>query len=666
MLPSHRRLWSSEVPWLCLGYLWLLVHHAWGFAGHNGFDDMLYARLAQGWNQGEFIASDHFSYRWGLLAPAALAYRWLGLSDWTTALPALLATALTATVVWRQLRPQGRLALVAGLALLLLERWTLAYSDQLMPDAIVTLSVVLAWRAYARHHYGPGRAGPQGLQLALALFLGLLTKGSIVLVLPALLVMASYDALLRRDLRLWGWAAAVGSVLLLLYFGSLYLLTGAVDSRLTAIYANAYQNPCSYHLQPVALLWARVGYAWWLDLLRQGTLLAPLLALVGLRGWRWRSEGDFWRGSTLLLLLCGNFMTVSLDHYQPLCLDVRHYLLLVPVAAIGAAPLLRDWARSRRYGLRLSGGVLAAAALAASQGYPSAYWLYLPLGLVLAGHSLAWRWTAYRRRFWRGGAPQWVLGLALLTLLPWPWQGLQQARSYDFAGRRDAFLQVLPQLDPELPVLTGRVWRNLGPYYEQFAPGRRARYQVFTQVDSLAGPFYLLLDGHGLYQGGISYEDWPFWSQQLPTGTDTLVGENETSLRLYRLPGLPALRHVAHFSWDSAHFTQEFALTDTLGIADWPTDSALLLRLQGEGWQQARGDLQLVATVEDRAGNLLHWYGRRFDQQLKALTTWWPLRVDLPLPAAQLRGGERLRIYVWNPPQRRVRLRHLRLEAYRW
>lgn len=661
-----RKAFRYDTLLLVGGYVWLLLHHLLGFAGHNGFDDMLYAELAHGWLAGNFVPESHFSYRWGLLAPTTVSYALFGVRDFSSILPALIATGLTLTMVWRQIRNVGRWGLTIGVALFVFERWTLAYSQVLMADAIVALSVMLALHAYAQYlyHDPQPKTFRQALIFSGALMLGLLTKGSIILVLPLVVFLLAYGLIVRREYRFWLTTIGIGVLLMAIYLGILTGLTGNPMSRLSAIFANSYQNACSYHLQPKSVLIDRITYAWWLDLLRQGTLLAPLLALAG---WpkgqaRRHSPAAFWWLGTLGLLLCGNFMTVSLDHYQPLCLDVRHYLFIVPVAAVTVGWAWKDEPPGGRVFWRMAILVLVAGVIAFSQGYPSAEWLYFPVGAVLALGAALRSYKPYTRNLSEiGGARLLLLGF-VISLALWPVQGIREAQEYDFAGRRDAFLEFAEKKQGDVPIFTDRIWMNLGPYYQRFEPGTRELYHDFTEADSrnlLDKPFYLLLDGHTQYQAGVAYEDWPYWAQRLPDGTDTLHFE-EGGLQVFYLPGLQELTIAETFAWDKADFSEEFALTLSLdlpeAIADAPTQP-WVIQLEAEVWHEADVPLTLVATVEDSAENTLKWHGKPFQQQMKALTTWWPVRVDLPLESAALGSGSVLKVYLWNPEQRRHQVR---------
>ena len=657
--------------WLILGggCLWLVLHHWLGYTGHNGFDDMLYAKLAQGWLEGHFDWQDHFSYRWGVLVPTALSYGLLGVKDFSTILPTLLATALTLGLIWKTMTKLGWLPLLVGFSLFAFERWTLAYSQQLMPDAILTLSIMWAWYVYAHYFYSERQmnAFSSGLLFSAALAMGFLTKGSIVLITPVLLACFAYDLWVRKAYRFWGAAILSGGIILALYFICIWILTGNPLGRLAAISANAYQNACSYHLQPTSVLWRRIAYDWWLDMLRQGTLLAPLLAVAA-----WPSRGSssdahrFWWLSSLGLLLCCNFMSISLEHYQPLCLDVRHYLFLVPISAIAVGYALADIPGRASSLLRMAVAVGFAFGVSTFLAYPVGDLLYLPLFIIMLLGWAITRWGSQLAKAWAKNLSRLALVLGLTGLILWPIQGIKEARMMDFKGRRAVFYRFLEQKDPKLPTLTDRIWMNLGPYYQQERGMRGSSYLNFTKPTALdfQGPYYLLLDGHSQYKTGVGYDDWPYWAQVHPTGVDTISAPNDP-IQVYRFPGPPILAEpFVTIVWPDTFFTEEFGPTRVLkldSLLSGSTELPQLLRLEAQAWQEAQVPLYLVATIEDSLHQTIKWHGKRFDQQIRALTTWWEVRLDLPLDQAALSQGRYLKVYWWNPEQKRTGFKELRL-----
>ncbi len=324
----------------------LLLHFSYCFYGHFGYDDLHYARLAAALSEGRWDATDHYSYRLTLLLPTALLYRWLGVSDLASALPPLLMSAVILWVLYGRHggSPKGYLLAVL---LYFSFRWNLFYADKLMPDIYVSGFAFLAWDRYARSEED-GKVGWRPLFFVLYLFLAFNAKGTIILLLPLLAVYGLYD-LWRGKAAFWWRSAGVGTLI----FGFYFLLTqwylGHPLARFRAIAANAYSNTCSYAEQDWRVLWHRLTSGFW-ELLYQEGLWLPLvvgLLSVGYCCLAWfnnaapskRAEKNarlaaplFYSLTIVLLYASANTMTISFSGYNPVCLDVRHWLFVSPIA----------------------------------------------------------------------------------------------------------------------------------------------------------------------------------------------------------------------------------------------------------------------------------------------------------------------------------------------
>ncbi|MEM9987734.1 MAG: hypothetical protein AAF804_21805, partial [Bacteroidota bacterium] len=353
-------------------------------------------------------------------------------------------------------------------------------------------------------------------------------------------------------------------------------------------------------------------------------------------------------------------------HYQPLCLDVRHYLFLVPISAVAVGYSLAEPKGRPSTLLRMAVAIGLAFGVASFQAYPVSNWLYLPvLGSLLLGWAIT-RWGSRLPKKWTKNLSWLTLTLALIGLARWPTQGIKEARMMDYQGRRGVFLRFLEQKDPKLPTLTDRIWMNLGPYYQVVKALEESEYLNFTKPAELdfQGPYYLLLDGHSQYKTGLGYDDWPYWAQAHPRGVDTLTTTTDP-IQIYRFPGPPVLSDPHVFiTWPDTFFTEEFGPTKVLkldSLLSHATELPQLLRLEAQAWQEAQVPLYLVATIEDSSHQTLKWHGKRFDQQIRALTTWWEVRLDLPLDQAVLSQGSYLKVYWWNPEQKRTGFKELQL-----
>jgi 4-amino-4-deoxy-L-arabinose transferase-like glycosyltransferase len=315
----------------------LLVHHLFFFYGHFGYDDLYYARLAAKLLEAGLTADDLYAYRIIPLLTTAISYRLLGIGDFSSALPALLCSFGILLLLYRVFRDhplwQFILAYLGYFGL----RWAVFFSDKLMPDIYVSLFVFAGWLAYVAYRFRGGRSEHRGLLAALAFFLAFNSKGSIILLLPLFGSYLVWD-LWRGERRFWGPFVAACFGLLSLYFLTIWWVTGSPLSRFTAIAGGSYVNPCSYDLMPWSALLDRwtngfryllrdSGY--WVHL---GVALVTVLVVV--RRKDWSSPTLFWPLTVLIGTLSINFMTISLNSYNPVCLETRHILLFGPIFVV--------------------------------------------------------------------------------------------------------------------------------------------------------------------------------------------------------------------------------------------------------------------------------------------------------------------------------------------
>ena len=316
----------------------LILHHAYFFYGHFGFDDLHYAELAQRLLRGQFDYANQYSYRIVPIGLTALSYQLFGLEDWSSALPALLATGGILYLLYRIFRTAPSWQLALAVVFYLAMPWDVFYSDKLMPDIFVSVFGFGAWVAYHQYRTKQG-AGPQvqGIWAAFALFLTFNSKGTVILLVPQFLLYLLHDAV-RGRWRFWLTTTAVCILLLTLYFWGIYILTGAAFARFQAIAGTHYLNPCSYDILPQEELVNRLTHGFYTLVSAAGMLPHLAIALLGGGAILYRGKSYatalFYPATTVMAFLSINFMTISLTSYNPVCLDPRHIMLFSPIMSV--------------------------------------------------------------------------------------------------------------------------------------------------------------------------------------------------------------------------------------------------------------------------------------------------------------------------------------------
>jgi len=334
-----------EYFFLFLLYIFLFIHHFGGFGGHFGWDDMEYANLSKQWANGTFhLSNNHFTYRLPIIVFTGLIYKFFGVSDFTSALPAILISMIILYLVYILLKPSDTRIIITGLFLSAIEPPFLFYTDKIMSDIYVALGILVSFFALYMFRF---RFKTNVLVWSSIFVVGLLfafmTKEVVVLVLPTLIILLLTDIIKHRFFKFWLFSIILGILTLVLYHGLIAYQTGNAFSRYFAIVSNAYLNPCSYEYLPFINTLKRIGYELWFEFTLNGIMIfvAFLLSVLFIRKkWTFEQPEMFWALISITLLLSANFMTKSYNAYSPMCTDIRHYLFIVPILSITTAPLI--------------------------------------------------------------------------------------------------------------------------------------------------------------------------------------------------------------------------------------------------------------------------------------------------------------------------------------
>jgi hypothetical protein len=487
----------------------LVTHHIFAYFGHYGFDDMHYAELAARWaTQGFAVTDDHYTYRWGLLWPLSVVYGGLGISDHTSALVAILAVLST---VWVILKVTESLTLwarwIAVFGFLTCE-WVLFYTDKIMPDVIVMAGATWAFYAVYQAYFGEQKSPIRWAVLGnIGWWFAFLAKETIIFVLPAFVLIALvFYRNWSSVRRFWVWAALVFALFLMIYAAVIYGLTGDITSRFKAIALNSYFNTCSYDQLPVEHLYRRIGYEFWRMLLGTGVAVALPFLWPGTD----KPESKFWWALGVGLLLLGNFMTTSYRNYVPLCLDIRHYLFVVPILAIMSGWVLsqyRQWSRLQWIWAIGSAFLLAVVAFKFERAVYLLYTL-LAVSLILLAINMRFAHIGVKMITWIG-----VIGFMAYT----PYKLYRNAQSSNYVEKRDLVHQVIRPTTTPLTIVTNPAERNMCRYLMGFDTSR-VEWLTFSMVqpEQLAtiDSVLLLMNGFTEYQSNLNWDKLPEWVRQ--------------------------------------------------------------------------------------------------------------------------------------------------------
>lgn len=668
-----------RIYFILLIYIILVIlYHIFGYTGHFGYDDIHYAELANDLLNGTVNFEDHYAYRLPVILLTALFYLIFGISDLTSSLPALMITIGILVLVFEILKAQGPRILFVGLALCTLSNWFLYYSDKLMPDIYVALAVIWALAIIHRFKFKGDKRKPflYAFLLALALLFGFMSKGTIVLALPLLIYLVLTDIIRRRDLKFWGYSLLNGVVLMSLYLLVIWIFTGDLFKRFDAIADNSYLNLCSYDQQSLRILLKRIFWGFFelsiFQSLATGFIFvfARLFQRKGLQIFRVDDSFSFFRSSTVILFLSSSFMTISLSSYAPMCLDPRHYLFLVPVAAIPASRIIMDYLESKKTAIQILLALTAVTIISYFLQGNSFWLLYLPLTVLFV--------ISYFVRSGKVSTELFMLLFAVILLLL-PLEMVFYAGKVKYHKQKDLLVEQVLENNRNSTIISNEVQVCLLNYYSAFREDQGQRflnYDDYEKVRSHDENTLLLLNGHTRYLSGMSVNDLPLYARNIPLDINPLFKSKDPELAIYAMKDLPRVdleevplltsfndfenavpfwnqqkgdnSEKIKFAGTRSNSLQEFSST-----FEYPLDSLqleegheLLIHSSLYFYAEDQTDARIIFSIEGADGTSF-WKAHEVNPHLKAYSNWWPLEFSVTIPPQDLLPACLLKVYVW-------------------
>ncbi|MBN7813120.1 hypothetical protein J0A68_19350 [Algoriphagus sp. H41] len=329
------------------GAAFLLAYWIFGFDGITFSDDVYYLLAGKKFWEGTMEINEyHFSTRWGAYVPAGLAGWLLSFDPHTVSLVSLLSYLGTLLLLLRILpRDRSPWVLVFWFCT---QVYLLHFLTKVYPDSLLVFWVTLVPFSAIFRYEKPFLAA---LGLVSALFFGFLTKETIVFLaaFPVLLFVLDWKDK-KPNLSFYGYLLAMGFLFGATYLAYFWLKFGDPLYRLQSLQAGHYISEYTY---------ADKG-AW--VILKRLTIL-PILTFVERSYWLWlvfslpawvqlrKKQGspglEF--GLASLCLLTGFWaMSTNLAFYNPLYLNPRHLIVLVPILAFLVSMGWAVWQESLR------------------------------------------------------------------------------------------------------------------------------------------------------------------------------------------------------------------------------------------------------------------------------------------------------------------------------
>ncbi len=674
---NKSRVASPSILMIYIIIIWL--SHFFGYTGHFGFDDLHYAELASELLNGSINFDDHYGHRIPVILGTSLFYLVFGISDFSSSMPALLISITILIIVFNILRYQGPAVTIIGLSICTFSNWFLFYSDKLMPDIYVALSVISALAIINRYKYksDKSRTALYAFLLAFSLLFGFMAKGSIVLIIPLLIYLIITDIILKRDLKFWAYSAISGIGLLALYFFIIWIFTGDLMKRFDAIAHNSYLNLCSYDQQSLRILLKRILLGFFELTIFQSLatgfifVFAHLFQRRSLRYFRLNDSFSFFLVSAVILFLSSSFMTISPTAYAPMCLDPRHYLFLVPVVAIPASKIISDFFIFKKAAIQIIIALFCITLISYFlQG--SSFWkLYLPLLALFIVYYFMSIKKQYQLLFI-------ILFAALLLLIPI--EMITYAQQVKYLKQRKLVTEQVLEKNQDHIIVTNEVQKRLLNYYSGFDENishRILNYKEFEADTTIGGTKLLLLNAHTRYLSGMSNKDLPYYALHISPKNELIIEERELNIALYKLTEFTVPEHslslllatmndfenaVPFWKQNEQDLSTDIKyegvksnrVTRYSSTFEYPLDS-----LQGEDSQGLFIQCSLFLYAEDKTNTKIivslennevsyFWRALEVNKYIKSYSHWWPVSFNVTIPQKDFKSESSLKVYVWN------------------
>jgi hypothetical protein len=327
---------------LLAGSGFLFLYWLFGFDGITFSDDVYYLLAGKKFWEGTMEANAyHFSTRWGAYVPSGLIGWLLGFEPHRISLISLFSYLGSLVLLLKVLPSKSNpWILVVWCST---QVYFLHFLTKVYPDSFLVFWVVLIPFSAVYRHEKPFLAA---LGLVSGLFFGFLTKETIVLLGPLPFLLFYFDQR-NKTVQTSFYLSILGIGLFFAssYLGYFWVNFGDPFYRITSINAGHYISEFTYADKGIWSILRRISYLPILTFVERGYWLWIILALPAISQLRKKQTTPILEFSIAALLLLVGFwlMTSTLEFYNPIYLNPRHLIILVPILAFLIASGWEDW-----------------------------------------------------------------------------------------------------------------------------------------------------------------------------------------------------------------------------------------------------------------------------------------------------------------------------------
>ncbi|MHA7131396.1 hypothetical protein [Algoriphagus namhaensis] len=344
---------GSQVPFSpfiisLIGIAFLLAYWFFGFDGITFSDDVYYILAGRSFWEGTMEVNEyHFSSRWGAYIPFGF-FGWIfGFSPKVFSLFSLICYLVTYLLFLRMIR-MNDLRLVFTLWFVT-QVYFLHFLTKVYPDSALVLWVSLVPICAYHRMKRPTLAG---LGFILALFVGFVTKETIVFLAPFPFILFFLDWKQKQVKKSFYISFFLGGFILAsLYLAYFWIQFGDPLFRIHSINAGHYISEFTYADKGLWSILKRLTILPFVTFVERAYWPWLVFALPGLYfGLRKKTSSLLECSVALLCLLLGFwFMSSTLELYNPIYLNPRHLIILVPLLSFVITQGWTLWSKSKKW-----------------------------------------------------------------------------------------------------------------------------------------------------------------------------------------------------------------------------------------------------------------------------------------------------------------------------
>ena len=329
------------------GCLFLIGYWIFGFDGITFSDDVFYLLAGKNFWEGTMEVNEyHFSSRWGAYVPSGLIGYFLGFEPHRISLISLISYLGSMFLLYKVLPksfPVWVLVLWFCTHVYFMHFLTKVYPDSGLVFWICLVPVAAIYRN--------SKPYLSAFLFILALFAGFLTKETVVFLAPFPVLLFLFDWKSNTISKTFYLSlVSFGLLFGLGYLGYFWVEFGDPFYRISSIQAGHYISEFTYADKGIWSILKRLTYMPIVTFVERAYWPWLIFAIPGFTfAWKNRTSPAIeFSLAFLSLFLCFWFMSTNLKFYNPLYLNPRHLIVLIPILAFLIAEGWSEWQNNWR------------------------------------------------------------------------------------------------------------------------------------------------------------------------------------------------------------------------------------------------------------------------------------------------------------------------------